>query len=77
MGAPAPAVEEDIAEAWELGFSVKGGQRVLRMRKLEPYGPGSRRFILCKDVSIKAPISALRRQNLKNTIPLEDGLSRT
>eukprot|EP00965_Chrysotila_dentata_P099131 3277665-Pleurochrysis_carterae.AAC.1 len=54
-GAPAPAVEEDIAEAQELGFSVKGNQRVMRMRKLEPYEPGRRRFIFCKDVLITAP----------------------
>eukprot|EP00959_Pyramimonas_sp_CCMP1952_P233913 4887949-Pyramimonas_sp.AAC.1 len=68
-GAPAPAVEEDIAEARELGFSVKGNQRVMRMRKLEPYEPGSRRFIFCKDVLITAPVSALCRHNLKNIIP--------
>eukprot|EP00965_Chrysotila_dentata_P182103 6013065-Pleurochrysis_carterae.AAC.1 len=54
-GPPTSATEENIAEARELGFAVKNKQRVLRLEKFEPYKPGSRRHILCKDVVITAP----------------------
>eukprot|EP00965_Chrysotila_dentata_P079061 2607541-Pleurochrysis_carterae.AAC.1 len=54
-GPPATAVKEDIAEAKEFGFAMKGNQRVMRLLKLEPYEPGSRRFIVCQDVMITIP----------------------
>eukprot|EP00965_Chrysotila_dentata_P055372 1837474-Pleurochrysis_carterae.AAC.1 len=64
-GPPATAVEEDIAEAKELGFAVKGNQRVLRLLKFKPYEPGSRRFIVCLDVMITIPVTAIYRHNMK------------
>eukprot|EP00965_Chrysotila_dentata_P075594 2496933-Pleurochrysis_carterae.AAC.1 len=64
-GTPAYATEGDIAEARELGFAVKNKQRVLQLKKFEPYEPGGRRHIFCKDIVITAPVSALCGHNLK------------
>lgn len=59
-----PATESDVAEAKELGYSIKAGANVLRLQKYEAMETGSRNYVACKTINLVVPASALRRHNM-------------
>eukprot|EP00966_Prymnesium_polylepis_P250730 5797771-Prymnesium_polylepis.1 len=47
-GPPGVATDGDVAEAAALGFSIKPGASVLKLKKYDPFEAGSRRYIETK-----------------------------
>ena len=64
IGKAIKATADDVNEAALLGFTIKEGAAVLRLRKYEPFDIGSRRYVETK-VDLVVPTSRLRRHKLQ------------